>query len=94
MSSDTVEGILFSLRSSAEFAERYRAKPGDALEGYPLTDRERRDLIDWNVRAMSESGVSEMLLMVAYTAIFGQDAIPEYIRRMNTPAGSTTSTAG
>lgn len=94
MSSDTLEGILFSLQSNAEFAARFRADPDAALKGYPLSAQERRDLLAWNVRAMSEIGVSDMLLMLGHNAVLGPQAMPEYLRKMNAPAGSTASAAG
>ncbi len=86
MSSNTVEGIMFSLQSNVSFLERYRAAPKAVLEEYPLTEEEQRNILNWNVRALSDSGVSDMLLMVAFTTINGQETIPDYLRRMNTPA--------
>lgn len=83
MSSYTVEGILFSLQSDPAFLEDFNADAEALLAGYPLTAQERQDILHWNVRALSERGVSDMLLMVAFTAVNGQKAMPEYLRRQN-----------
>lgn len=93
MSSYTVEGIMFGLQSDPGFLERFKEDPVKAIESYPLSAQERQDVLDWNVRAMSDSGVSNMLLMVAFTAIYGQEGIPEYLRRMNAPAEPEPATA-
>ncbi|MDD3798188.1 MAG: hypothetical protein PHE36_03310 [Novosphingobium sp.] len=88
MSSYTVESVLFSLQSDPGFMERFKSDPEAAIRDYPLTEKERRDILNWNVRAMSEAGVSDMLLMVSFSAIHGQQAMPDYMRRMNMPAGA------
>ncbi|WP_374526998.1 hypothetical protein [Novosphingobium sp.] len=85
MSSYTIESILFSLQSDPDFMARFKADPEASIRDYPLRDDERQAILDWDVRAMSDAGVSAMLLMVAFTALNGQQAMPDYMRRMNMP---------
>jgi hypothetical protein len=88
VSSYTVESVLYSLGSNPGLMEQFRSDPEAAIRSYPLTEKERRDILGWNVRAISESGVSDLLLMNTFIAIHGPQSVPDYMRRMNTPAGA------
>jgi hypothetical protein len=83
-----VERVLFDLHSDPGITQRFRDDPESVLAGYRLSDAERGNIRDWNVRALSEVGVSDMLLMMAFTALKGQQGIPDYLQRMNMPAAS------
>lgn len=85
MSSYTVEGIMFSLQSNPGFLARFKADPIAVLSEYPLSEEERQNILNWNVRALSDSGVSDMLLMVAFIEINGPQGMPDYMRQLNEP---------
>jgi hypothetical protein len=88
VSSYAIESFLYSLASNPGLMEQFRSDPEAAIRGYPLTDKERGDILRWNVRTLSQSGVSDLLLLNAFLAIHGMQAVPDYLRRMNTPAGA------
>lgn len=67
--------------------EAFQNAPDSLLSEYPLADDEKDLLKAWDVRTMTERGCSPMLTMISWMAVFGNDEMPEYMRRMNTPAG-------
>ncbi len=81
MSSNTVEAFLHKLGNDSSTLESFLANPAAALDSYSMTDEERRQLIDWDLHAIVDSGVSPMALMLGYFAAHGgHDARPEYVR--------------
>ncbi|HEY9081295.1 hypothetical protein [Magnetovibrio sp.] len=87
MSIHTVEKVLWDLMAMPHKKEAFAAAPDALLSEYPLADDEKALLKDWDVRVMTDRGVSPMLTMISWMAVRGQEEMPEYMRRMNTPAG-------
>ena len=85
MSTYAVESVMYDLQSNPAIAEKFKSDPRGAVAERRLTDEERRRILEWDLRSMSDSGVSDMLLLVAFTAINGQEAVPKYLERMNKP---------
>lgn len=57
------------------------------LEPYQLSDQDREMIKAKDVRAMSDMGVSPMLLMLFWMTVSGgPPSLGEYMQRMNTPA--------
>lgn len=87
MSIHTLEKVLWDLHADPEKLNFYKRNPEEFLDAYPLNDEERGLLIEQHVRKMADRGVSQMLLFVNWQAVNGGEAsIPEYMKRMNTPA--------
>lgn len=88
MSIHTIERVLYTLHAVPGRAQAFLQDPDAYLAGFPLEDDERVLLRTQDVRAMADRGVSQMLLFVTWQAVNGgPPSIPEYMRRMNTPAG-------
>ena len=86
MSIHTIEKVLWDLMAMPQKKEAFLAAPETVLDGYPLADDERDLLRDLDVRTMADRGCSEMLTMISWMAVNGQETMPEYMRRMNTPS--------
>ncbi|MBV2205678.1 MAG: hypothetical protein KUL87_09675 [Pseudomonas sp.] len=87
MSIYTMEKVLWDLHSDPEKIKHYKRDPEGFLGAYPLASDERSLLTEQHVREMADRGVSQMLLFVAWQDVNGGEAsIPEYMKRMNTPA--------
>ncbi len=81
MSSNTVEAFLHKLGNDGSTLESFLDNPAAVLDSYSMTDEERRQLIEWDLHAIVDSGVSPMALMLGYFAAHGgHDARPEYVR--------------
>jgi len=89
MSMFSIERALWELTTSPENTKRFLVDPDGLLASYQL-DAEEIELIKaLDVRAMADRKVSEMLLMLTWFALRGQDTMPEYLQRMNTPSPSS-----
>ncbi len=86
MSIHSVEQVLWDLLVDPQKQAALAATPDAFLAGYQLTEEEKCLVEGWDVRAIAERGGSPMLTMMAWMAVRGQDEMPEYMRRMNTPA--------
>lgn len=87
MSANTIERVLWDLHAHPDKVKQFHENTAEFLKIYPLAEEEQELLKSQNVRAMADNGVSEMLLFCAWQAINGGfPSIPEYMRRMNTPA--------
>ena len=88
MSIHTVEKVLWELMAMPTKKEAFLNSPDDFLSTYPLAETEAQWLKEWDVRSMTDQGCSPMLTMISWMAVRGQDEMPEYMRRMNTPVGA------
>lgn len=87
MSINTIERVLWDLHASPEKVGKFHADATDFLSAYPLSPDEVALMRALNVRAMADQGVSQMLLFCSWQAINGgAPSVPEYMRRMNSPA--------
>lgn len=87
MSIHTVETVLWEMMAMPHKKDAFERAPDALLSEYPLAEDEKEFLKTWDVRAMTDRGCSAMLTMISWMAVRGQDDMPEYMRRMNTPAG-------
>lgn len=85
MSIHMVEKALWDLLTFREKQALFARAPDEFLDGYVLTDEEKGLLKDWDVRTLTDRGCSPMLTMMSWGAVRGNLAMPEYMRRMNTP---------
>jgi len=82
MSHFTVEAFLHDLAYKDGFKERFSTAPDEVMADYPLSDQERTDIKEWNVKAIHESGVSPMLLLLSYASVNGMENRITYLRKM------------
>lgn len=86
MSTNSVEAFLHKLGNDGPTMEAFLADPETVLDRYTMSAEERRQLIEWDLHAIINSGVSPMALMLAYFNTHGgHDARPEYIRILKEP---------
>lgn len=83
----TVEKVLWDLMVFPDKKETFVNTPDVLLSAYQLGDDEKDILKNWDVRTMTDRGCSPMLSMISWMAVRGGEEMPEYMRRMNTPAG-------
>ncbi|MGB0216409.1 MAG: hypothetical protein ACPF9E_13255 [Alteromonas oceani] len=87
MSNNTIERALWDLHAHPDMVKSFHDDAASFLSNYPLSEEEQQLIASLNVRVMADQGVSQMLLFNSWQAIQGGAAsIPEYMRRMNTPA--------
>lgn len=85
MSIFAVERALYETSYSPPAIEQYMADPEAYLSRYNLTDDERRQIVEGDVKALGEKGASYMLLMMFWVGTHegGLATMPEYVRRLN-----------
>ncbi|WP_069865728.1 hypothetical protein [Pseudomonas citronellolis] len=87
MSIYSLEKVLWDLHADPQKVEKFHNDPMSFLADYSLAEDERELVLSQNVRVMADRGVSQMLLFISWQAVNGgAPSIPEYMRRMNTPA--------
>lgn len=84
----SIEKVLWDMMAMPHKREAFANAPDALLQEYALSDDEKEVVKAWDVRTMTDRGVSPMLTMISWMAVRGQDEMPEYMRRMNTPAGA------
>lgn len=82
MSVHAMELALFDIASLSPQDKSYRANPQDFLGTYRLQPDELQQIVDMDVRAMMDLGVSPMLTMRAFISVNGRAELPEYMRRI------------
>jgi len=85
MSHFTVEAFLHDLAYKHGYKERFLESPDEVLDEYPLSDVERTDIKEWNVKTIHQSGVSPMLLLLSYASVNGMENRITYLRKMGMP---------
>lgn len=87
MNAFAIERVLWEITDSLQNITQFIQAPDELLERYSLSEEEYNTIKQKDVRRMSDSGVSAMLLMLFWMATSGGNAsMPEYMQRMNTPA--------
>lgn len=87
MSMFSIERALWEIAGSRESVGLFLQDPDALLVSYQLSEQERQLIKSKDVRAMADMEVSSMLLMLFWMAVSGGDqSLPEYLQRMNTPA--------
>ena len=88
MSIYAVHKIAQRLRKDTAFAERMRQDPSAAIADFPLTDQERRAVLDGDVGRLAELGAHGYLLgAFAQQRVVGV-TMANYVQRIHDP-GST-----
>ncbi|WP_330212001.1 hypothetical protein [Pseudomonas sp. Z18(2022)] len=96
MSSFTIEAFLYDLAYKAGHMQRFKTEAQSLFDEYFMSQQDRSDILNWEVRAMHERGVSPMLLLLCYTAVYGIEKRDEYLVKMGMteePAVLATSAA-
>lgn len=84
MTQFATEQALWDLSGNPAHGEQFSRDPGVFLQGYNLSEEEKRMIIEMDVRGLADSGNSQMLIMLFYLARTGGFAnLPEYLGRMN-----------
>jgi len=82
MSHTAIETALFDIVASPVQVATYKNDPAQFLDRYELSNEERVEIINLDVRKILLRGCSPMLTMRAFNAIKGRDQLPEYLRRI------------
>jgi len=87
LSINTVESFLHKLGNDKPTLEAFVTSREAVLDTYPLSAEERRQILEWDLHAIVNSGVSPMALMFGYVAANGgpDKARDEYIRILKAP---------
>ena len=87
MSRFSVERAIWEIAASRDQVGQFLEDPTSLLANYRLSDDERALIIAKDVRALADMQVSAMLLMLFWMAVSGgNESLPDYLQRMNTPA--------
>jgi len=77
-----MEAFLHDLAYKPGYKERFKEEPDALMDEYPLSEAERLDIKEWNVKTIFESGVSPMLLLLSYASVNGMENRITYLRKM------------
>lgn len=84
MSIYAVERALYECSFNPANIGQLMEAPQEFLARYNLTDEEKQQIINQDVKALGEQGCSHMLLMMFWVGVNrGLDQMPEYLRRLN-----------
>lgn len=86
MSANTIEKALWQAVTNPVAAQRLRDDAQAYLDECRVTADESKLVIGWDVKAMARLGVSDLLLMMAFSTINGHDKMPEYAQKINAPS--------
>lgn len=78
-----IEQALWGISQDAASASAFKEDALAYLARFNLTEAERRDIREFNVRALADAGVAPLLIMQSWNATEGPDNIGEYLDRMN-----------
>jgi len=87
VSINTVEAFLHKIGNDKDSLTAFMADQDSVIKRYTMTDEERRQIKEWDLHAIVDSGVSPMALMFAYVAAHGgpDKARDQYISILNGP---------
>ncbi|MDY7102029.1 MAG: aromatic ring-opening dioxygenase subunit LigA [Actinomycetota bacterium] len=77
-----VQKVLYQLNRDRNLQDRFRAEPERVLDGYDLTDEERRAVLEPDIGLLFHLGVNGQILM--HYAAFWQIEWADYLERMRT----------
>lgn len=85
MSLNTIERVFWEFGDEPERVKQFLKDPDAYLAPYPLSDNEREMVRKMDVKALDSYGVSNMLVMLAWTSINGSNPVLmfEYLKQMN-----------
>ncbi|RLA51998.1 MAG: hypothetical protein DRR42_08785 [Gammaproteobacteria bacterium] len=84
MSVNAVERILWEFGNNPELIGRFRSSPDGYLSSYHVTDEEKRALLETDLKALAEQGVSTLLTMSVWPMLNGPEGMPfAYLEHMN-----------
>jgi Aromatic-ring-opening dioxygenase LigAB, LigA subunit len=80
-----IHKVLYLLQNDLAFRERLRTDPAAAIADFPLTEEERRALLDGDMAALYRMGVHTFLMSrIPRFNAFGGLTRAEYQRRLRT----------
>lgn len=80
-----IEDALWQASMNPVKASSLREDAESYLQDFRIDDEERSLVTQWDIRALLESGVNPMVLMMANAAVNGPEAAGAYIEKANTP---------
>lgn len=85
MSVNTVERVLWELTDDKERVQAFLSDPDGYLARYPLSEQEFKMVRTMDVAAFDEYGVSNMLGMMSWSAVMGNNPVLmfDYLTRIN-----------
>lgn len=85
MSVNTIERVLWELTDEPERVKAFFEDPDSYLTGYQLTENEFKMVRAMDVAAFNDYGVSNMLSMMAWNAVMGNNPVLmfDYLKRIN-----------
>lgn len=86
MSTNALEKALWMIGTNPAEAAKFRADPRAYADGFRLDAAEKALMAEMNVGAMARRDASTLLLMMAFMAVRGPQAMGDYMQSMNTPA--------
>lgn len=94
MSKNTVEAFLHDISYKEGLMERFKADPRVSFADYPLSNAERDQLANWDVKAMADAGVSPMIMILSFMSYHGPTGASEYLTRLGlSPAAAALADA-
>ncbi len=86
MSTNALEKALWLIGTNPAEAARFRDNPRGYADGFRLDEAEKAIMAAMNVGAMARRDANTLLLMAAFIAVRGPQAMADYMQSMNTPA--------
>ena len=85
MSINTIERILWEFGEDEKKARAFLNDPDGYLAKFPLTDNERKMVRTMDVAALEEYGLTHMLGLMSWSALYGNNPLTmlDYLKRMN-----------
>ena len=84
MSIHAVEKVFWEFGIDPARVGRYKADPDAYLNEYNLTEEERRNIKDINLKALADNGVSSILTLMVWPLIKGPEGMPmSYLKHMS-----------
>ncbi|MFC7050166.1 hypothetical protein [Emcibacter nanhaiensis] len=85
MSINAIEKLLWQVSVNPAEAQALREDAASCLSRYRLDEKERSLVSGWQLRAMLDSGVHPMVLLMAYAAVNGPEAGMKYAEEIHKP---------
>lgn len=90
MSRNLIERVLHQLTMDRSAKQRFRSDASDYLARYPLTDAERRMLLDFDVAGLQALGVNPMLTMAYWQELSRSRDMRQYMAALRNVAEDET----
>lgn len=86
MTTNALEKALWLIGTNPADAARFRSDPHTYADAFRLDAGEKAMLADLDVGAMARRETNTLLLMAAFLAVRGPQAMGDYMHSMNRPA--------